>query len=352
MKRIYAIIDKIDTLDSKAITKAQNRLDSLTKPPGSLGKLEDLAKQISGITATSEPSLEHKAIFTFAADHGVAEEKVSHYPKEVTAQMVYNFLNGGAGINVLAKHAGARVIVADLGVATDILPHDELIVKKIDYGTKNMARGPAMSREQAVEAICAGMEIFELEYKKGIHICGLGEMGIANTTASSAITACFTKKAIEEITGRGTGIDDSGLSKKISAIKKALEINKPDREDPIDVLAKIGGFEIGGLAGVVLAASARRIPVVLDGFISSAAALIAYKLAPQTKLYMIASHISEERGHKIILDHIGLREILDLNFRLGEGTGAALGISMADAAVKILTLMATFKSANVSDKPA
>ncbi|MFA5096952.1 MAG: nicotinate-nucleotide--dimethylbenzimidazole phosphoribosyltransferase, partial [Candidatus Omnitrophota bacterium] len=296
------------------------------------------------------PLLAHKVIFTLAGDHGVTDEGVSAYPKEVTAQMVYNFLNGEAGINVLANHVGARVVVADIGVCVDLKPDPRLVLKKINYGTKNMARGAAMSREEAISSIYAGIEIFEHEYKKGIDILGTGEMGIGNTTSASAITACFTRKPVEEITGRGAGLDDRGLQHKIDIIKKSLTINNPDPSNAIDVLEKVGGFEIGGLAGIILAAAANRVPVVIDGFISGSAALIACGIEPVVKEYMIPAHCSVESGHKVVLDHLGLRPLLDLDLRLGEGTGGALAIGLADAALKILNQMATFKSACVSEK--
>jgi len=305
---------------------------------------------VSGITKNETPDLKNKVIFTLAADHGVAEEKVSAFPKEVTPQMVYNFLRGGAGINVLAKHAGARVIFADVGVAVDLKPDAKLIIKKVNYGTKNMAAGAAMTRDEAIKSINTGIEIFENEYKNGIDIAGTGDMGIANTTAASAITAVFTNASVEAVTGRGTGVDDKALANKTLVIKKSLKINSPDPNDAIDVLSKVGGFEIGGLAGIILAAASKNIPVVIDGFISGAAALIAYHIEPKVKDFLIASHCSVEKGHKIILEHLGLKPVLDLNLRLGEGTGAALGISIIDASVKILTQMATFKSANVSGK--
>jgi len=350
MDRIKETISKISGLDHALMDKAQINLDNLTKPLGSLGRLEELAKQVVGITGRKNPELKNKVIFTFAADHGVTDEGISAYPKEVTAQMVYNFLAGGAGINVLARHAGARVVVADLGVACDLKPAKELTIKKINYGTKNIAKMPAMTREEAVRSINAGIEVFEDELKKGIDIAGTGEMGIGNTTSSSAITACFTKEPVEDITGRGAGLDDKALQHKVKVIKLALSVNTPDPADPIDVLSKVGGFEIGGLAGVIIASAANEVPIVIDGFISSAAMLIAYHLEPKVRDYAVASHCSVESGHKFILKHIGLKPLFDLNLRLGEGTGAALGISVIDAAVKILTQMATFKSANVSQK--
>ncbi|MFA5271407.1 MAG: nicotinate-nucleotide--dimethylbenzimidazole phosphoribosyltransferase [Candidatus Omnitrophota bacterium] len=350
MKRIKETISNIKDLDYKLMQETQARLDNLTKPQGSLGRLEDLAKLITGITGKADPAMENKVIFTIAADHGITEEGVSAFPKEVTAQMVYNFLNNGAGINVLAKHVGARVVVADLGVASDLRPHKDLLIKKINYGTKNFAKGPAMTRLEAIKSINAGMDIFEAEFAKGIDIIGTGEMGIGNTTSSSAIAAIFTKKPIATLTGRGTGIGEEGLKNKIKIIKKALKINCPDSRDAIDVLSKVGGFEIGGLCGVILMAASKRVPIVIDGFISSAAALVAYQLVPKVKDYIIASHLSIEKGHRIILEHMALSPIFDLNLRLGEGTGAALGINLVQASIKILTQMATFQSAKVSGK--
>ena len=315
MKKIKETIEKIGKLDSSLMNKAQERIDNLTKPQGSLGRLEEFAKLIVGITGKENPTLKNKVIFTFAGDHGVTDEGVSAFPKEVTPQMVYNFLRGGAGINVLARHVGARVVVVDAGVAADLEPNPALIIKKVNYGTKNMTKGPAMTREEAIKAIESGIEVFEDEFVKGIDIVGTGDMGIGNTTPSSAITAAFTEKPVEAVTGRGTGVDDKALKNKVEIIKKALEVNKPDPRDAIDVLAKVGGFEIGGLAGIILAAASRRVPVVIDGFISGAAALVAYYLEPNVKDFMIAGHCSVESGHKVILDYIGIKPILDLDLR-------------------------------------
>lgn len=350
MDRIKKTANNIRDIDPLIIRNTQKRLDNLTKPLGSLGKLEDLAKQICGITAKVNPVLNNKVIFTLAADHGVTEEAISAYPKEVTAQMVCNFLSGGAAINVLANHVGARVVIVDIGVAADLAPHPRLISRKIKHGTKNMSKGPAMTRDEAINSICAGIEIFESEFEHGIDIIGTGEMGIGNTTASSAITAVITRKAPEETTGLGAGLDGYGLKNKIAVIKNSIYINKPDPVDAIDVLSKVGGFEIGGLAGIMLSAASRQIPIVIDGFIAGAAALIAFHIEPKARDYMIAAHESVESGHKIILEHLGLKPFLNLNLRLGEGTGAALGIGLAEASVKILAQMATFQSANVSGK--
>lgn len=353
MDKIMRALKEIKGLDAGLIKKAQARLDSLTKPQGSLGILEELARQIAAISGTLNPSLNRKVIFTLAADHGVSVEKVSAYPQEVTAQMVYNFLRGGAGINVLARHIGSEVIVADMGVAEKISAaggSNNFKDKKIALGTKNMAKGPAMSRDEAIKSIEAGMEIFEEEYKKGIDIAGTGDMGIGNTAASSAIAAAICGVPVENVIGRGTGLDDQGLSRKVEIIRQALSVNKPDPKDAIDVLSKVGGFEIGGLAGIIIASASKSVPVVIDGFISGASALIAYKLSPKVREYIVAGHCSVEKGHKIILDYIGLKPLLNLEMRLGEGTGAALGIGIVEAAVKILTQMATFQEAGVSEK--
>ncbi len=349
MKLLQDTLQKIKKLDYSLVDEAQKKLDNLTKPQGSLGRLEEIAKQIVLISGKIAPCVKNKVIFTMAADHGVTEEGISAFPKEVTPQMVYNFIKGGAGINVLARYVGAKVIVVDMGVAVDLGNHHGFIIKKIGYGTKNIAKGPAMSREEAIASIEAGIEVFEAEYSKGIDIVGTGDMGIGNTTASSAITSVITGRPVEDVTGRGTGIDVKTLDRKIEIIKKAIGVNKPDIKDVLDVLSKIGGFEIGGIAGVILAAAAKRVPVVIDGFISGAAALIAYQLKPEVKDFIVASHCSVEKGHKIVLDYLGLKPILDLDLRLGEGTGAALGMGIIEASVKILTEMATFQGAGVSE---
>ena len=350
-EKIEEIIQKIKPVNFKLMEEAQEKLDNLTKPQGSLGKLEDFARRIVGISGTLSPAIKRKVIFVMAGDHGVAEEGVSAYPQEVTFQMVYNFIQGGAAINVLARHIGAKIVVVDMGVAKDFPSGKGIVVKKISYGTKNIAKGPAMSKVEAERAIMAGIEVFEDELsKKGIDIIGLGEMGIANTTSSSAIVACLTKSKVEDVTGRGTGIDESQLKNKIRVIKQAIEVNRPDPEDALNVLSKIGGFEIGGLVGCILAAASHRVPIVIDGFISCVSALIAIKLAPLAKDYIFTSHNSVEKGHKIALKYIEKVPMFDLGMRLGEGTGAALGISFVDAGVKILTQMATFADAGVDNK--
>jgi nicotinate-nucleotide--dimethylbenzimidazole phosphoribosyltransferase len=344
------VISRIEAPDEAAAAAARARQDTLTKPRGSLGRLEALSIQIAGICRQPIPHIKHKVIVIMAGDHGVVAEGVSAYPQEVTPQMVLNFLSGGAAINVLARHVGARVVVVDMGIAADLEPHPDLVVKKIAHGTQNIAHGPAMTREQAMQAVLAGVEVVEEEIGCGLDIVGTGDMGIGNTTPSAAIAAALSRQPPIEFAGRGTGVDDSGLARKIQAIEAALRVNQPDSGDGIDVLARVGGYEIGGLVGVILGAAAHHKPVVIDGFISTAAAMIAVSVAPQVRPYLIAAHRSQERGHGIMLEWLGLDPLLDLNMRLGEGTGAALGISLAEAACKSLAEMATFTEAGVSDK--
>ncbi len=350
MEKMNHTLAEIKPVYKEAMAEARKRQDDLTKPQGSLGQLESLSIQIAGIKGNPRPRITNKVIFTLAGDHGVTKEGVSAYPSEVTPQMVYNFLRGGAAINVLARLIGARVVIADLGVASILERHPDLRDRKVAMGTQNMAKGPAMTREEAVRSIEAGMELVEEELSKGVDILGTGDMGIGNTTASSAITAALTGAEVAAVTGRGTGVDDKGWEKKVKVIQKALELNRPNPKDAIDVLSKVGGFEIGGIAGVILAGARNRIPVVLDGFISGAAALIAASISPQVKAFLIASHQSVEEGHRIILDRLGLKPLLNLGLRLGEGTGAALGISLVEASLKILDEMATFSEAGVSEK--
>jgi nicotinate-nucleotide--dimethylbenzimidazole phosphoribosyltransferase len=350
LNMLEQIIARIQEPDQKSAAAAKARQDMLTKPQGSMGRLEELSIQLAGIYRQPIPAIKDKVIVTMAGDHGVVAEGVSAFPQEVTPQMVMNFLNGGAAINVLAKHVGARIVVVDMGVASDFEPHPLLVVKKVAKGTANMAVGSAMTRAQAEQAILAGVEVVEAEIKRGLDIVGTGDMGIGNTTPSAAIAAALTGESPAKIAGRGTGVDDEGLKRKISAVERALAVNQPNPKDGLDVLAKVGGFEIGGLAGVILGAAANGKPVMVDGFISTAAAMIAVAIAPAARPYLISAHRSQEFGHGVMLNWLGLKPLFDLDLRLGEGTGAALGISMAEAACKILSEMATFGEAGVSDK--
>jgi len=344
------IIEMIEPLDREAMAKAQARQNLLTKPQGSLGRLEELSIQLAGIQGRPIPQIRHKAIITMAGDHGVVAEGVSAYPQGVTAQMVYNFLSGGAGINVITRQVGARIIVVDMGVATELEANPRLLSRKVALGTQNMTLGSAMTSQQAVKAIETGIEAVATEVAKGLDIVGTGDMGIGNTTASSAICAVMMGKPVAEVTGRGTGIADKQLALKIEVIDRALAVNCPNSAQPLDVLAKVGGFEIGGLAGVMLAAAAHRIPVVIDGFISGAAALIATALSPELRNFLIAAHVSAEVGHHLLLRYLGLKPLLDLGMRLGEGTGAALGIFLAETAARVLGEMSTFAQAGVSER--
>jgi nicotinate-nucleotide--dimethylbenzimidazole phosphoribosyltransferase len=347
---LESTIARVRDIDSGAASAARERQDFLTKPKGSLGVFEELSIRIAGITGSSRPRPGHGAVFVMAGDHGVCEEGVSAYPQEVTPQMMQNFLRGGAGINVLARCANARVVITDVGIASDLKPEPGLYIKKIAYGTRNMAKGPAMDRDQARRAVEVGIEVFEAEYdKEAFGIAATGDMGIGNTTPSSAIVAVMTGAATRDVVGRGTGIDDAGLERKISAIDRAIALNRPDRADALGVLAAVGGFEIGAIAGVILAAAAHRMPVLVDGFISGAGALIARGLCPAAAEYMIAAHASVEPGHRIMLGALGLKPILDLGFRLGEGTGAAVAMMLCDAACRVLDEMATFDEAGVSE---
>ena len=331
--------------------KARERLEQLTMPHWALGRLMDLAEDLAGMTRSMQPPVERKAVVTMAGDHGVTAEGVSKYPQAVTGQMVHNFTNGGAGINALARCVGARVIVVDMGVAgglDKLAAGGKIVSKRIAKGTQNIARGPAMTREEAVRSIEAGIELAS-DLDSSVDVFGTGEMGIGNTTPSTAIVAAFTGLPVREVTGRGTGIDDEQLNRKTEIIQRALDVNKPDPTDGVDVLAKIGGFEIGGLAGLILGAACRRKPILIDGFISTAAALIAHKLAPAASDYMIAAHRSEERGHRAMHEYLGKEPLLDLSMRLGEGTGAALAMGLIDAARAVLTEVSTFSEASVSE---
>ncbi len=325
----------------------QQHLDSLTKPLGSLGRVEEIAIQLAGITGSPELSVDPAVFLLMAADHGVTAEGVSSFPAEVTQQMVHNFISGGAGINVLSRASGATVQVVDIGIKGDLsLPG--LFSRKIRQGTNNMAVGPAMSYDEVMQAIEVGMAVTRQTISEGAKLIALGEMGIGNTTASSALLAVLGQVPVEEVVGIGTGISDTVRQHKISVIQKAISINQPNPLDPIDALAKVGGLEIAALAGVVLESAAAHLPVLVDGFITSVAALIATRIAPLCAHYLIGSHQSVEPGHKIINQLLGIRPLLQLNLRLGEGSGAALALPLVRAACLISNEMATFESAQVS----
>ena len=345
-------MERIQPPSAAGSAAARARLDQLTKPPGSLGALEDLAARLAGITGRERPRFPRKAIFICAADHGVVAQGVSAYPQQVTAQMVANFLAGGAAINVLARQTGARVIIADFGVAADLPLHPDLLDRKIGRGTADFTLGPAMSREDATRAINAGIELLEREFATGLDLAATGEMGIGNTSASTAITAVFTGLRVDALTGRGTGLDSVARAHKVAVLEGALATHRPDPSDPIGVLSAVGGFEIGALVGVMLAGAARQMPVILDGFIAGAAALVAVAICPRAVHYLIASHRSAEPGHRAALEHLQLNPLLDLDLRLGEGTGAAIALHLIDDAVAILDEMATFGEAGVSQRDA
>jgi nicotinate-nucleotide--dimethylbenzimidazole phosphoribosyltransferase len=347
MTRLAELLSAIAPPPPGGADAAERHLDSLTKPAGSLGRLEEIALRLA-LLRGGAPEVRHPIIFTFAADHGVAAEGVSAYPQVVTAQMVENFLRGGAAVNVPARQAGTRLVVADFGVAAPLERSERLVACPIGPGTANIAAGPAMTREQAVRAIETGAALAQQALDAGADLLATGEMGIGNTTVASAIAAALTGGAPERVTGRGTGVDDATLARKVVVVRRAREVNQPDAGDGLDVLAKVGGFEIGGLVGVILAGAARRVPVVLDGFIAGSAALIAVALAPAARHALFAAHRSAEPGHALVLDHLGLTPYLDLSLRLGEGTGAALFIHLARAAALVWSEMATFKAAGVS----
>jgi nicotinate-nucleotide--dimethylbenzimidazole phosphoribosyltransferase len=350
MDKLSKTINSIKPLDKEAMQQARARQDQLTKPQGSLGVLEELSVKLAGIQRRPQPKIEKKVIIVMAGDHGVVAEGISAFPQEVTLQMVANFAAGGAGINVLARHVGAAVRIVDLGVAAAVEDIPGVIDKKVRPGTANITEGPAMSHEEAAAAVTAGIEVAEAEIAAGADLLGTGDMGIGNTTPSSAILTVFSGAETTLTVGRGTGIGSETLAKKRDVIRRAIEINQPRKEDGLDVLAKVGGLEIGGLAGVILGAAAGRVPVVIDGFISGAAAMIAASLCPESKSYMIASHVSVEPGHKLILEELALKPMLFMDMRLGEGTGAALAASLVEASCKVLSQMATFAEAGVAEK--
>jgi nicotinate-nucleotide--dimethylbenzimidazole phosphoribosyltransferase len=343
-------IAAVGALDARAMQAARTRQANLTKPAGALGRLEHLSIQLAGITGTLRPQFTPRQVIVCAADHGITAEGVSAYPSAVTGQMVLNFLQGGAAINVLARQVGAMVSVLDVGVAGDLPSHPQLWNAKVRRGTANLRREAAMSRAEAVVAVEAGMRAAQAAIARGARVLATGDMGIGNTTASAAIAAVVTGRAVADVTGRGTGLDDERLRHKVLVIEAALAARQPNAADALDVLAKVGGLEIGAIAGIILAGAAARVPVVVDGIISTAGAAIAVGLCPAVQPFLIAGHRSVEPGHALLLAHLGLLPLIDLDLRLGEGTGAALALPLLDAAVATLNEMATFAEAQVSGR--
>lgn len=347
---LLQIVSSIRGADPQQLDAAQVRLDDLTKPPGSLGRLESFARRIAAIQRRVKPKFGKKRIYTLAADHGVTEEGVSAFPREVTPQMVMNFLAGGAAINVLGRHVGAEIVVVDMGVDFEFEQVPGLKRKKIARGTRNFTQGPAMTRDEALQGLSVGIELAAEAARDGVDLLGVGEMGIGNTTPAAALLSVFTGLAPAEAVGRGTGVDDEGLARKADAVTRGIEVNAPNIEDPVDVLQKLGGYEIAGMAGIFLGAAQQGIPVLADGFISTSAALVAVRLCPAVSDYLFLAHLSQEQGHTKMLDALGQQPVLDLSMRLGEGTGAALAMSVLEASAKILSEMATFSEAGVSNK--
>ena len=346
MERFKKAIEGIKPLDKETMAAALKRMDSLAKPIGSLGRLEEIAVRIAGMTGKTASQVEKKCVIVMSSDNGVCEEGVSSCPQVITAIQTVNFIKGITGIGVLARHGGSDLKVIDLGIAVDI-EHSGLINKKIRKGTWNIARGPAMTREEALSAIEIGIETVMELAASGYSLLGTGEMGIGNTSTSSAVLMALTGCSEEKAVGMGAGLTEEGYANKKRIIKQAIEINKPDKSDPIDVLAKVGGFDIAGLAGCFIGAAYRRIPIVIDGFISAAAALAAVRLNPLVKEYIITSHFSEEPGYKIIMEELGLEPILNLKMRLGEGTGCPLAFNIIEAALVVMRDMATFEEASI-----
>jgi nicotinate-nucleotide--dimethylbenzimidazole phosphoribosyltransferase len=341
---------QIQPLDPLLTAQAQQHLDRLTKPPGSLGRLEELARRYVAITGLVPPRVERKAVIIFAADHGVAVEGVSAYPQAVTAQMVHNFLRGGAAINALARHAGAEVRVVDIGVAAEFPALPGLIARKVRPGTANMMHEQAMSRVEAQQCLEIGITLAEQCASEGISLVATGDMGIGNTTASSALVALFTGTPVEQVTGYGTGIDEATWQRKVAVIKHAVQLHAHHVSDHLGWLAAVGGLEIGGIAGLILGCARHRLPVLVDGLIATAGALVAAALQPLVKDYMIAAHASVEVGQQVAWRYLDQTPLLDLHLRLGEGTGAVLAMHLVEAALHIYNGMATFDEAGVSDR--
>jgi nicotinate-nucleotide--dimethylbenzimidazole phosphoribosyltransferase len=343
-------LKEIHPLDRSIESAAQERLDSLTKPHGSLGKLEDLARRIALIQGRVPPRIGRKVLFVFAADHGITQEGVSAYPREVTAQMTTNFLSGGAAINILARHHGVETEVVDVGVDHDFVGLSGLRSCKIRRGTANFSNGPAMTRDEAERAVDLGIYLAREVAQKNVFLLSAGDMGIGNTSSAAAILCAMTGAAAADVVGRGTGIDDETLDRKIAAVDRGLAINRPDANDIFDVLTKVGGLEIAAITGLILGATSLRIPMVLDGFVAGAAALLAQGFSQHVRDILIASHLSAERSHRKMLDELNLTPVLDLSLRLGEGTGACILMGLIEVAVKIMSEMATFKSAGVEER--
>ena len=349
------IVKGIQPIDQEWIVRARERTAQLVMPTRALGRLHEISERLCGIRKTLRPSIKHKAVLVMAGDHGVVNAGVSAYPQEVTGAMVQTFLSGGAGINAICGHVAAEVFVVDMGIITELngldLPgSDHLITHKIAPGTADFTRGPAMSAREAEQSILLGFQEATNLYQNGVEILGTGDMGIGNTTPSAAIGAVICEAGLDKMVGRGTGVDDEGLARKRDAVSRAIDINKAVADDGLDVLAKLGGFEIGGIAGCVLAGAYHQRPVVIDGFISTAGALIAKALCPTVTDYLFAGHCSEESGHRSMLDYLKLDPILDLGMRLGEGTGGALAMSIIEGAVRIFKEVLTFEEAGVADK--
>jgi nicotinate-nucleotide--dimethylbenzimidazole phosphoribosyltransferase len=349
------VLAGIEPVDPQWGRKARERTAQLLMPHRALGRLHEIAECLCAMARSLEPSVARKGLVVMAGDHGVVAEGVSAYPQEVTGEMVRTFLRDGAGINVLARLVGAEVWVVDMGTLGDLDPASleggrRLQVRKVGRGTENLATGPAMTRAQAEQAVLTGFRVASDLFEAGLQILGTGDMGIGNTTPSTAMGVVFTGRPLEEMVGRGTGVDDKGLLRKMDAVRRGLEVNRPNPSDGLDVLAKVGGFEIGGIAGCVLAGAYHRKPVVIDGLISTAGALVAHALRPAAVGYVLAGHRSEEPGHRAMLAHLGLEPILDLGMRLGEGTGGALAMGVIEGAVRIFREMLTFEEAGVPGK--
>jgi len=355
MMNLNEIVNGIEPVDEQWMAKARERTAQLVMPTRALGRLHEISEQLCGIQTTLQPSINRKAVLVMAGDHGIVSEGVSAYPQEVTGAMVQTFLAGGAGINAICRHVSADVYVVDMGIIADfadvnIPKSDRLIIHKIAPGTANFAQGPAMSRPEAEQAVMIGFREASRLFQDGVEIIGTGDMGIGNTTPSAAICAVLCAADLSEMVGRGTGVDDEGLARKQAVIRRGIEVNDPLAADGLDVLSKIGGFEIGGIAGCVLAGAYHRRPVMIDGFISTAGALIAQAICPTVTEYLLAGHCSEEPGHRHMLKQLNLNPILNLGMRLGEGTGGAMAMSIVEGALRVFKEVMTFAEAGVADK--